>query len=93
MVEFLARTLVMCVSRAPSMVVDPVSREKLGSGFCRQVGSGFSVIFKIQNPFNPNSIGVKYSLMVFFLGGGSIGPCLCFDLLMGQKLNSICFEL
>ena len=31
---------------------------------------------------NPNSIGVKYSFIV--LGGGT--PCLCFDLLIGEKL-------
>ena len=34
----------------------------------------------------PNHNGVKYSLIVQG-GGGAIGPCLCFDLLIGQKLS------
>ena len=34
--------------------------------------------------FYPNSIGVKYSLIMG--GGGRFTPCLCFDLLIFQKL-------
>ena len=34
-------------------------------------------------PFNPNRIGVKYSLTVF--GGGQFTPCLCVDLLIDKK--------
>ena len=39
--------------------------------------------------FNPNSIGVKYPLIA--LGGGNF--CLCFDLLFGQKMFILNFEL
>ena len=43
---------------------------------------GCSIVLQIFCLY-PNSIGVKYSLIV--LGGGAIGPCLCFDLLIGPK--------
>ena len=40
----------------------------------------------------PNSIGVKYSLIV--LGGGEqCTPCPCFDLLIGEKIFLFYFEL
>ena len=35
---------------------------------------------------NPNSIWVKYSLIVLGKWGGGDTSCLCFDLLIGQKL-------
>ena len=41
---------------------------------------------------NPNSIGVEI-LLNSMGGGGSIGPCLCFDILIDQKLNFIRFKL
>ena len=35
--------------------------------------------------FNPNSIGVKYPLRLNSMGVRLFTPCLCFDLLIGQK--------
>ena len=38
---------------------------------------------------NPNSIGIKYFLIVW--GWGLFKPYLCFDLLIGQELTSVLF--
>ena len=36
--------------------------------------------------FNPNlDFGEKYSLTVLCVWGGQVEPCLCYDLLIGQK--------
>ena len=42
---------------------------------------------------NPNSIGVKYSLIEFEGGGGGVHTVPLFDLLIGPKLNFVYFEL
>ena len=42
-----------------------------------------SFMHEMQENINPNSIGIKYSAMVW--GKGQIMPCLCFDLLIVQK--------
>ena len=41
--------------------------------------------------FNPNSMG--YYALIVLEGVGKDRPCLCFDLLIDQKLNLVYFEL
>ena len=45
----------------------------------------FPLLVVYSTDFNPNHIRVKYSLIVLEGGGGFLGPCLCFALIIGQQ--------